>query len=97
MKRNDEFFYSSWGYEQTNIDFYKVLKRTAATVTLVAVEADITQSGNMSYYAKPTNKVIGKPFRRKLTVDSNWTFVKVSSYEYAHPWDGIAKRGTSYA
>jgi len=33
------FLYSSWGYDQTNADFYKVVKRTPKMVTIVQVYA----------------------------------------------------------
>jgi hypothetical protein len=29
-----DIFYNSWGYDQTNIDFYQVVKTTAKTITL---------------------------------------------------------------
>lgn len=29
-----QIFYSSWGYDQTNIDFYKVIRKTAKTIEL---------------------------------------------------------------
>jgi hypothetical protein len=29
-----DIFYNSWGYEQTNIDFYQVVSTTAKTITL---------------------------------------------------------------
>lgn len=32
-----DIFYNSWGYEQTNIDFYQVISTTAKTITLRAI------------------------------------------------------------
>ena len=37
MKQGD-IFVSSWGYDQTNVDFYEVVKVAAKTVTLIPIE-----------------------------------------------------------
>ena len=34
-----DIFYNSWGYEQTNIDFYQVVKTTAKTITLRKIKS----------------------------------------------------------
>jgi len=33
-----DIFYNSWGYEQTNIDFYQVVSTTTKTITLRAIK-----------------------------------------------------------
>jgi hypothetical protein len=33
-----DIFYNSWGYEQTNIDFYQVVSTTAKTITLQQIK-----------------------------------------------------------
>ena len=33
-----DIFYNSWGYEQTNIDFYQVIKTTKKTITLKGIK-----------------------------------------------------------
>jgi hypothetical protein len=33
-----DIFYNSWGYEQTNIDFYQVVKTTAKTITIQKIK-----------------------------------------------------------
>ena len=42
----DDFFYNSWGWEQTNIDFYQVVKVTESTVTLRAVTSLLSSYSN---------------------------------------------------
>jgi len=34
-----DIFYNSWGYEQTNIDFYQVVATTAKTITLRRIKS----------------------------------------------------------
>ena len=40
MKQGD-IFVSSWGYDQTNVDFYEVVKVAAKTVTLIPIERKV--------------------------------------------------------
>lgn len=35
-----DIFYNSWGYEQTNIDFYQVISTTAKTITLRRIKGN---------------------------------------------------------
>lgn len=37
MKKDIKIYKSAWGYEQTNIDFYVVVKETTKTVTLAEI------------------------------------------------------------
>jgi len=48
-----DVIYNSWGYEQTNIDFYEVIRATAKTVLLREIEGKTTASGFMSGYIVP--------------------------------------------
>ena len=59
--------YTSWGYEQTNVDYYKVTKLVGkASYELVEIganhEADTSMSGRTT--PDPTNE-IGQPFRKR--------------------------------
>ncbi|AHK73616.1 hypothetical protein [Campylobacter coli] len=40
-----DFLYSSWGYEQTNIDFYQVIATTEKTIFLAEVKTDVKVTG----------------------------------------------------
>lgn len=42
-----EIVYNSWGYEQTNVDFYEVVKATAHFVWLQRLAAETTETGLM--------------------------------------------------
>lgn len=37
----DEIFYTSWGYDQTNVEFYTVVRETKASVWLVRLSAEV--------------------------------------------------------
>lgn len=74
MKVND-ILVSKWGYEQTNVDFYKILKVTKATVIVQKLEKLEKNDNNMSGLAKPINKVKGQPFRRKIHIFNNEKYI----------------------
>lgn len=93
-----EYFVSQWGYEQTNVSFYKVLKRTAKTVTLIEVKSRVTYIDAVNYLAVPINEVANqaKAFRRKIMdCYKNCDVVSLNSYANAYQWDGTAAEGSS--
>tara|TARA_Y100000310_G_scaffold13096_1_gene13444 strand:+ start:387 stop:935 length:549 start_codon:yes stop_codon:yes gene_type:complete len=80
---------SSWGYDQTNVDFYQVIKTTSRTVTIQSIaqaveNSELTYDGVVaardSFYGKPMQKV----------VDGASNSVRIESFAYAHPWNGEA-------
>jgi hypothetical protein len=83
-----DILYSSWGYDQTNIDFYKVKRLAGKTmVELVPIESKLAETLQNSPYQDmvvpyPANE--GKPFRRKIQGD----YVRLNSYSGASLWDG---------
>lgn len=90
------YFYTSWGYDQTNIDFYRVEKLIGATMALVTKVKPI-DAGNgsepwMTGKCIPGDQAVGEPFRVKLRADG----FKVDR-NGAWRWDGTPKNWTSYA
>lgn len=98
-------WFSSWGYDQTNVDFYRVAKHAGAWLTLEKIakieHSDDTEDRPATFTGRAVPeepaRVIGKPFRRKLASYSSGPFVKIESYSHASPWDGTPKRTSSYA
>lgn len=98
LKVND-ILYTSWGYDQTNVDFYKVLELIGKRkVRLVKIRADqkIDGHGNgMSGQVFPeVLDEVGKPFERMVT---NGETVKIHSCAWAKKWDGRALYNSWYA
>ena len=97
MKKGD-ILVSSWGYEQTNINFYEVVKATAKTVLLVALRSERHKNDFLQYYAMPIlGSGFGTPFRRKIIEYGSEPFCSISSFEGARLWKGKPEEGTSYA
>lgn len=57
-----------WGWEQTNVDFYRIEKRAEQWVTLTAVSSRITETGFMSGTTVPLDepKTPHRHLRKKL-------------------------------
>ena len=96
--KEGDFLASFWGYDQTNVNFFKVIKKTATTVTLQDWEQEIVKGKDAGYLAEYVklgygpkvghdgqgNYGVHKPFRRKLKVakDMAWRGGKEVQYEY---------------
>lgn len=93
----------SWGYEQTNIDFYLITKRSGDYVTLTERESNEVPTPNAPW---ATGRVVAgsvkrgtKPFRRKVHKDrqGNEIGIAIKSYGWASLWDGSPQSYTAYA
>lgn len=95
---NKDIFTASWGYEQTNVSFFQVIKRTASMVTVREIAAAKDESGCCQGTATPViDKFIGAPIRRKLqNYYQDREAIKINSFMTAHTWDGEPEYFTSY-
>ena len=82
---------SSWGYEQTNIDYYMVTLLVGETmVELVEIGQHREYTDSMQGTCTPDPaRVIGKPFRRRVDGEA----VKISSYASAFKVEKVAVDG----
>lgn len=98
-----DFFYSSWGYEQTNIDFYQVTKKTAKTVWLRPVSSNVTATGCMTAVETPkrdhftsNSHVSSEGKRCKMQGYGSRPSVRICDYADAYLWTGKPMRSSSY-
>ena len=102
---NPQYWVATWGYEQTNIDFYLVIKKTKNTVWLQkAVIAHRKPAGAWAqeYIAPlPCPEANAPILRRKVQRYSyngkEEQFCRIASYSQASPWNGEPVLETSYA
>lgn len=88
--------YSSWGYEQTNIEFYEVVAVRGSLVDIREVAQDSTSTGDMTGHSMPIpGTYIGGLITGKRPCSRNR--VRLSSFHGASPWDGTRKGWSSYA
>ena len=92
--------YTSWGYEQTNIEFFQVTKLIGRHMVEVCKIARVDASkGNEPWLTGKTlpslDAVIGKPLRRRANAHSK--SIRIDNVRTAFLWDGQPKNWTAYA
>lgn len=94
-----DIFYSSWGYEQTNIDFYQVTATTPTMVKLKKIRKKIVGGkGEPQEKVMPiANTMEGPEIRKKLKDWRGVPYVSLNSYASAYKWDGKPKSQTGGA
>lgn len=78
-----DIFVDSWGYEQTQVDFYEVIEKPSKCYIILRPIASesIEATGPMSDRVKPApGEFTGNPIRKKLNGQS----FKVNSYSWAY-------------
>jgi len=93
-----DIFYSSWGYDQTNVEFYQVVKTTPKMVALRPIEKKVVNKrGEPSEAVMPeANKFSGPPIRKKLGEYNGKALVRLTNYSSAYQWDGKPKWQTAW-
>ena len=93
----------SWGGEQTNIDFYCIIRRKNTYVTLLPMTKKITKtSDNMVNTVIPLAIIPGaQPIRKKIKVWDNqeqgFTFRNYTGGGWCRLWNGKPVTETHYA
>lgn len=95
---------ATWGYEQTNVDFYCILQRSGEWVTIIEmkqIEASDTLPGNAP---SMTGKVLpteidwrSRPFRKKVKSFNGKESGFRLSNGWATLWNGKPKFASHYA
>lgn len=98
---------SSWGYDQTNIDFYQVTAVKGKQIVIKPLKQQISEVGetnSMSEYVVPIpnsfteqTKEITKLVKASYQGSSYDYVVNINSYAIATPWDGKPKYQSHYA
>lgn len=97
-----EILYSSWGYEQTNIDFYQVLAVKGKFVEVRELQQNKNETDWLRGTCTPraNDFVSDAPVLRKKALqswDNKEYYIKVNECAWAAPWDGRPLHWTAYA
>jgi hypothetical protein len=79
---------SSWGYDQTNVDFYQVTKVIGpqmVEIREIQSKMDPSSSDTADYVVPVPNHFVGPALKKKVSPSHN---VKITSYAYASKWNG---------
>lgn len=87
-------FVHSWGYDQTNIDFYMIKSIKGNFAQVVRLKSYVEPMDQyMTCSNLPSFEEKGKPFRKKVFYYSSGPWIK----EVGSLWDGKPERSTHYA
>lgn len=82
----------SWGYEQTNVDFHRIIKRTPSSVILERLNSATRETGFMCGHTVPLDEPCPHekdPITRRITQRYNGeTSVKIRHPHHATLWNG---------
>jgi|GEM_PF-2155953 len=85
-----DIFVSSWGYEQTNIDFYLITAVTAKSVKACIIDQtkDYSKGCGMSGTTLPDPSHQGEVKQYKINFHGDTPFFKPMSFACASKWNG---------
>jgi hypothetical protein len=96
-----DIVYSSWGYEQTNVDFFQVVKMTKKTITVKPIAGARVEGSEYSHGMAWNVTAVKDAFieggkEMRLTVRPKGALSGGRSYACYSKWDGSAKYVSSY-
>lgn len=82
-----DVFCSSWGYDQTNVDYYQVVAVGNKTATFCKIAQLSESDGFLQGNCVPaTNQFIGKPFKKLIQKSSNESSAYIKIYSFANAY-----------
>ncbi len=92
--KKGDVLYCSWGYDQTNVDFYEVTDVTGKAIIIREI-ASKPGPGHSTVVAQPGH-FVGPPLRKVPQSGGGRPYVKITSYSSASPWDGHPQHVTPF-
>ena len=101
-----DILYSMWGYDQTNVDYYKIMGVKGKSVIIQQIKERTIEDGFMCGKTTPIiNEVLGEPLKKIPQPSINdvlhgkepRALVNLNSYSFAELWDGQPKSSSWYA
>ena len=94
-----DIFNATWGYDQTNQDFYQVVSLNGRRATLRELGREITSSaGFMSNHVVPIKDSFkNEPLTKLVQFSDGKPYFKIESFAYARLWDGKEQYESHYA
>jgi len=94
-----DILYSSWGYDQTNVDFYEVTAVANSMVEIREVASKIvSEKQGTAYVTALPGRFVGPPMKKRVAPsvsETNSYHVKITSFSSASLWDGRPKYQTA--
>jgi hypothetical protein len=86
-----DILYASWGYDQTNVDFYQVVEVRGKDIILREIGSRVVgnKGGPTEKVMAEPNEFIGPPLRKRPQGTGSHTYVKITQSQTAFEWDGV--------
>lgn len=82
-----DVFRSSWGYDQTNVDYYQVVAVGKKTATFCKIAQLAESNGYLQGDCVPApNQFIGKPFKKLIQKSSTESSAYIKIYSFANAY-----------
>lgn len=98
-----DIYVASWGYEQTNVNFYEVVEKASKHYAILREICCQTVPGSTYSHGMASNVVpqrgqyrSDETLRKKITQSGNKQVIKICSVKYASSWDGKPTYESSY-
>lgn len=100
--KEGDILYSSWGWEQTNIDFYQVTEVVSdKTVKIREIKAKEVSQGEFMSGRKVAlrGEFVGdsKEMTKRVQCSNGRPYIRLNSYSWTSPWDGSPMNYSWYA
>jgi hypothetical protein len=97
-----DIFHFSWGYDQTNVDFYQVIDKRGYMLTLREIDTQSTGvigNGMADYCVAVKDSFVpdSKPFTKRMQFSSNVPYINMKSYGWCSLYDGKPTYRSWYA
>ena len=93
-----DIFVCSWGYDQTNIDYYKVLEVKNKSVVIASFGQDRNYTGHMQGECSPVPTAVSdRRITKRIIACGDSVSLKMTSYSWAYPWNGKTNHFTEWA
>ena len=88
---------SSWGYNQTNINFYEVVGILGSMITIREIDKKVVSVKNAETKVMPiAGRYTGTPMKKRPIPSYSGEYgVKISTYASAYLWNGEPQFQTS--
>ena len=88
-----DILYSSWGYDQTNIDFYEVVAVSGKAVAIREIGSRVVSDDGLHEKVVPMRGKYTGPVLKKIPSKGygGKPSIRLNSYSFAYPWDGKPK------
>ena len=84
-----EIFVCSWGYGQTNVDYYKIIEVLNKSVVIAPIGQTRNYTGDMQGECVPDPTKVGtKRMTKRINSYGNNVCLKINSFSTAFKWNG---------